>query len=95
MTDKLARKCLEGVLEGEGDPAEVMSKRGLELVQDDGALDAAVAKVVDANPDIVAKVQSGKTKAVGALVGQVMKEMRGKADAAKASQLLLKACQEK
>ena len=95
MTDKLARKCLEGVLEGEGDPAEVMSKRGLELVQDDGALDAAVAKVVDANPDSVAKVQSGKTKAVGALVGQVMKEMRGKADAAKASQLLLKACQEK
>ncbi|MDO4666165.1 MAG: Asp-tRNA(Asn)/Glu-tRNA(Gln) amidotransferase subunit GatB [Actinomycetaceae bacterium] len=92
LTDKLARKVLEGVLDGEGDPVQVMVARGLELVEDDGALEAAVSKVLDANPDIVAKIKDGKTKAAGALVGQVMKEMRGKADAAKVMPMILEAC---
>ena len=63
--------------------------RGLELVQDTGALQAAVDKVIAANPDVAQKVRDGKVQAAGALIGQVMKEMKGQADAAAARQLIL------
>ena len=89
LNDSMARQTLEGVLAGEGTPTQVADARGLELVQDDGALEAAVTKVIDANPDIAQKVRDGKVQAAGALIGQVMKEMKGQADAAKARQIIL------
>ncbi|SOC52691.1 Asp-tRNA(Asn)/Glu-tRNA(Gln) amidotransferase subunit GatB [Ornithinimicrobium cerasi] len=89
LNDSMARQVLEGVVAGEGGPAEVADARGLELVQDDGALQAAVEKVLAANPDVAEKVRGGKVQAAGALIGQVMKEMRGQADAARARELIL------
>ena len=89
LNDSMARQVMEGVVAGEGTPTEVADARGLELVQDDGALQAAVDKVIAANPDVVEKIQGGKVQAAGALIGQVMKEMRGQADAAKARELIL------
>ncbi|WP_437440855.1 Asp-tRNA(Asn)/Glu-tRNA(Gln) amidotransferase subunit GatB [Serinicoccus kebangsaanensis] len=89
LNDSMARQTLEGVLAGEGTPTEVADARGLELVQDDGALQAAVDEVIAANPDVVEKIRGGKVQAVGALIGQVMKTMRGQADAGKARQLIL------
>ncbi|WP_144708078.1 Asp-tRNA(Asn)/Glu-tRNA(Gln) amidotransferase subunit GatB [Dermacoccus nishinomiyaensis] len=89
LNDSMARQTLEGVLAGEGQPTQVADARGLELVQDDGALEAAVAKVIDANPDVAQKVRDGKVQAAGALIGQVMKEMKGQADAAKARTIIL------
>jgi aspartyl-tRNA(Asn)/glutamyl-tRNA(Gln) amidotransferase subunit B len=89
LNDAMARQVLDGVLDGEGSPGEVADARGLELVQDDGALDAAVARVIEANPDIVEKIRGGKVQAAGALIGQVMKETKGQADAGKARQLIL------
>ena len=89
LNDSMARQTLEGVLAGEGQPTQVADARGLELVQDDGALEAAVAKVIDANPDVAQKVRDGKVQAAGALIGQVMKEMMGQADAAKARTIIL------
>ncbi|MGB3256519.1 MAG: Asp-tRNA(Asn)/Glu-tRNA(Gln) amidotransferase subunit GatB [Ornithinimicrobium sp.] len=89
LNDSMARQVMEGVLAGEGTPAEVADARGLELVQDDGALAAAVDAVIAANQDIADKVRDGKLNAAGALIGQVMKEMRGQADAAKARELIL------
>jgi len=89
LNDSMARQVMEGVLAGEGGPTEVADARGLELVQDDGALEAAVDKVIEANPDVADKIRDGKVQAAGALIGQVMKEMRGQADAAKARELIL------
>lgn len=89
LNDAMARQVMEGVIEGEGTPTEVADARGLELVQDDGALDAAIDKVIENNPDMADKVRGGKVQAAGALIGQVMKEMKGQADAAKARQLIL------
>ena len=89
LNDSMARQVLDGVLAGEGRPTEVADARGLELVQDDGALEAAVDKVIDTNPDVAQKVRDGKVQAAGALIGQVMKEMRGQADAGKARELIL------
>ena len=89
LNDSMARQVLDGVLDGEGSPLAVADARGLELVADDGALEAAVDKVIAANPDVADKVREGKLQAAGALIGQVMKEMKGQADAAKARELIL------
>ena len=90
LTNKLARKAVDGVLEGEGDVDEVVKARGLEVVRDDGAIEAAVAEALAANPDIVEKYKAGNKKVVGAIVGQVMKATRGKADPAQVNQLIAK-----
>ena len=89
LNDAMARQAWDGVLAGEGTPTEVADARGLQLVRDDGALDAAVTRVIDANPDVAQKIRDGKVQAVGALIGQVMKEMRGQGDAAAARELIL------
>ncbi|HMT34017.1 MAG TPA: Asp-tRNA(Asn)/Glu-tRNA(Gln) amidotransferase subunit GatB, partial [Dermatophilaceae bacterium] len=89
LNDALARQVLEGVLAGEGMPSAVADARGLVLVQDDAALGAAVDEVLAANPDVVEKIRAGKVQAVGALIGQVMKAMKGKADAARIRELVL------
>ncbi|PWJ24529.1 aspartyl/glutamyl-tRNA(Asn/Gln) amidotransferase subunit B [Branchiibius hedensis] len=89
LNDAMARQVFEGVLDGEGTPTAVADARGLQLVQDDGALKAAVDEVIAANPDVAQKVRDGKVQAAGALIGQVMKAMKGQADAAKVRELLL------
>lgn len=89
LTDKLARSVFDGVIAGEGSPAEVVARRGLKVVSDEGALTAAVDEAIAANPDIVAKIRGGKVAAAGAIIGQVMKAMRGQADAARVRELLL------
>ena len=89
VNDKLARSVIEGVLAGEGTPDDVVAGRGLVVVSDDAALGAAIDDAVAANPDIAAKVRSGKIAAAGALVGAVMKATRGQADAARVRELIL------
>ncbi|MFG1958844.1 Asp-tRNA(Asn)/Glu-tRNA(Gln) amidotransferase subunit GatB [Nonomuraea sp. NPDC049028] len=89
LNDKLAREVLEGVLAGEGSPDEVVERRGLKIVNDEGELSAIVDQVLAANADAAEKVRSGKIAAAGALVGGVMKASRGKADAARARELIL------
>jgi aspartyl-tRNA(Asn)/glutamyl-tRNA(Gln) amidotransferase subunit B len=89
VNDKLARQVIDGVLAGEGTPAEVVAGRGLAVVSDDGALSAAVDAAIAANPDVAARIRDGKLQAVGALIGAVMKEMRGQADAARVRELVL------
>lgn len=89
LNDSMARQAWEGVLDGAGTPTEVADARGLRLVQDDGALEAAVDGVIAANPDLAQKIRDGKVQAAGALIGQVMREMKGQADAAAARRLIL------
>ena len=88
LNDKLARQVFDGLVKGEGTPAEIIEARGLALVSDDSALIEAIDRAIAANPDVVEKVNSGKPAAAGALIGAVMKDMRGQADAAKVRELL-------
>ena len=90
LTDKLARQVVEGVINGEGRPAEIIEKRGIKVVSDDSALMAAIEKAIAAQPDVAEKVRGGHVPAAGALIGAVMKETKGQADAAKVRELLLK-----
>ena len=65
------------------DPVAYVKENGLEMVSDDGALDAMIDEVIAANPKSVADYQGGKKAALGFLVGQIMKASKGKADAGK------------
>ncbi len=89
LTAGLARQVVEGVLAGEGEPAEVVEARGLAVVSDEGALGEAVDAAIAAQPDAADKVRAGKVQAAGALVGAVMKATRGQADASVVRRLLL------
>ncbi|WP_374999707.1 Asp-tRNA(Asn)/Glu-tRNA(Gln) amidotransferase subunit GatB [Aeromicrobium sp. CTD01-1L150] len=89
VNDKLARQVLDGVLAGEGSPEEVVVARGLEVVSDDGALGAAVDAAIEADPDAAQKIRDGKVQAAGALIGSVMKAMKGQADAGRVRELIL------
>jgi len=88
INDQLARQALDGVLAGEGDPAQVVQARGLAVMGESDELVAAVEAAIAGAPDVVAKVQGGKVQALGALVGAVMKATRGKADAATVKRML-------
>jgi aspartyl-tRNA(Asn)/glutamyl-tRNA(Gln) amidotransferase subunit B len=89
LTDKLARQVIDGVIAGEGDPQQVVDGRGLAVVSDDAALGSAVDDVIAANPQIAEKIRGGKVQAAGALIGQIMKVMKGQADAKRVRELIL------
>jgi aspartyl-tRNA(Asn)/glutamyl-tRNA(Gln) amidotransferase subunit B len=89
INDKLARQVFDGVLAGEGEPDVVVASRGLAVVSDDGALGEAIDRAVEANPDVAEKIREGKHAAAGALIGAVMKDMKGQADAGRVRELIL------
>ena len=89
LTDRLARQVLEGVIAGEGTPSSVVAARGLKVVSDDGALIAAIDEALAAQPDVLEKIRDGKVQAAGAVIGAVMKAMKGTADAARVRELVL------
>ena len=89
LNDKLARQVFDGLFAGEGAPDEIVAARGLAIVSDDGALSTAVDNAIAANPDVADKIRDGKVAAAGALIGAVMKEMRGQADAGRVRELIL------
>lgn len=89
LTDRLARTALEHVIDGEGSPRTVVAARSLAVVSDESALIAAVDEALAAQPDVLAKIRDGKVQAAGAVIGAVMKAMRGQADAARVREIVL------
>ncbi|MFK7603656.1 Asp-tRNA(Asn)/Glu-tRNA(Gln) amidotransferase subunit GatB [Deinococcus sp. SM5_A1] len=78
ISGKIAKELLPDVLAGH-DPAALVQERGLSVVTDTGAIDAAIDAAMSADPATVEKVRGGNTKAMNALFGPVMKAMGGKA----------------
>jgi aspartyl-tRNA(Asn)/glutamyl-tRNA(Gln) amidotransferase subunit B len=89
LTVALGRQVVDGVLETGADVDAVVAQRGLEVVSDTGALEAAVDEAIAANPGVVEKVRGGKVAAAGPLIGAVMKATRGQADAAAVRRIVL------
>jgi aspartyl-tRNA(Asn)/glutamyl-tRNA(Gln) amidotransferase subunit B len=79
----------EMYVSGKG-PADIVEEKGLKQVSDSGAIEGACQKVIDANPGPVEDVKGGKAKAIGFLVGMVMKEMKGQANPAMVNETLRK-----
>ena len=83
-----AKQVLEEVFRTGADPEAVVRAKGLAQVSDEGAIEAAVDKVLAASPGEVEKYRGGKKNLMGFFVGQVMKEMRGKGNPAVVNALL-------
>src|SRR3984957_18715973 len=88
INGKIAKDVFEAMVETGRDPAAIVDEKGLRQVTDTGAIDAAVDKVLAANPDKVGEFKSGKDKLFGFFVGQVMKAMAGKANPALVNETL-------
>jgi aspartyl-tRNA(Asn)/glutamyl-tRNA(Gln) amidotransferase subunit B len=88
LSSTAAKQVLEGVLDGDGSPRLVAEARDLIQMRDEAGLAAAVADVVAAHPDEVARMAGGDGKLIGFLVGQVMQATGGKADPRRVSELI-------
>lgn len=89
ISNAIARKVFEALWNGEGANAdEIIARQGLEQVTDTAAIEALVIEVIAANPKSVEEFRAGKEKALNALVGQVMKASRGKANPAQVNELM-------
>jgi aspartyl-tRNA(Asn)/glutamyl-tRNA(Gln) amidotransferase subunit B len=89
INNNAAKTVLENIFAEGGEPSTWVAKLGLEQVQDLGAVDSAIDKILAANAEEVARYCAGEEKVLKFLIGQVMKEGRGKFPAEKANQRLL------
>jgi aspartyl-tRNA(Asn)/glutamyl-tRNA(Gln) amidotransferase subunit B len=83
-----AKTVFEVLVDSGGDPARIVSDRGLAQVSDTGVIEALVDKAIETNPQSVADYRSGKKAALQFLIGQVMRESRGKANPPMVAQML-------
>jgi aspartyl-tRNA(Asn)/glutamyl-tRNA(Gln) amidotransferase subunit B len=88
ISGKIAKEVFGKALESGSSPEEIVRKEGLVQVSDTGELEKWVTEVIDENADAVAKIAGGNPKPVQALVGQVMKKSRGKANPGLVNKLL-------
>lgn len=80
ISGKIAKKVFKEMWTNEDAPEKIVKDKGLVQITDTGAIEAAVDAAIAANPKAVEEYKGGKKKAIGALVGQVMKATRGKAN---------------
>lgn len=90
VNSTVAKEVFEKMYEEDVDPEAYVEEHGLKTVNDAGALEEVVKKVLENNPKVVEEYKGGKEKVLGFLVGQVMKEMKGKANPAMAGELIRK-----
>jgi len=88
ISGKIAKTVFERMIASGMAPERIVADEGLGQVTDSDAIDAAVAAVLDANPDKVAEYRGGKDKLFGFFVGQVMKATQGKANPQKVNERL-------
>lgn len=90
ISGKQAKQVFAEMAESGDAPGAIVEIRGMKQVSDTGAIEAAVDRVLDANPDEVASYRAGKTTLIGWFVGQVMREMRGQGNPALVNEVLSK-----
>jgi aspartyl-tRNA(Asn)/glutamyl-tRNA(Gln) amidotransferase subunit B len=88
LSGKLAKQAFEGLWEGAGEVDQIIEARGLRQMSDSGELEKIIDEVMAANAKSVEEFRAGKEKAFNALVGQVMKASKGKANPAQVNDLL-------
>ena len=80
ISSAIGKKVLEELFENPKDPEEIIEEKGWIQISDEGAIKEIVAKILEANPASIADFKAGKDRALGFLVGQAMKETKGKAN---------------
>lgn len=89
ISSKIAKQIFEEMFETGEKAEDIVNKKGLVQISDEGAIKEICQKIVDANPQSIADYKAGKDRAIGFLVGQVMKETKGKANPQIVNKLLL------
>lgn len=89
ISTKIAKTVFKGILETGKSPAQIVEEQGLVQISDEGAIVAIIDQVIAANPQSVEDFRGGKDKAIGFLVGQIMKETKGKANPGLVNKLLM------
>ena len=88
INSSVAKEVFEVMFEEDVDPEKYVEEKGLKTVNDEGALRKTIKEIIAANPQSVEDYHNGKDRAIGFLVGQTMKAMKGKADPAMVNQIL-------
>lgn len=80
ISGKIAKEIFEDMFKTGKAPKELVEEKGIQQITDQGEISAVIKKVIEANPEVVSEVRAGKDKAIGFLVGQVMKDTKGRAN---------------
>ena len=88
INSTVAKEVFEEVFKNDIDPDKYVEEKGLKTVNDEGELRSVIEQVIKDNPQSVEDYHNGKKKAIGFLVGQTMKAMKGKANPAMVNQIL-------
>ena len=88
INSTVAKEVFEEVFKNDIDPDAYVEEKGLKTVNDEGALRETIQQIIQDNPQSVEDYHNGKTKAIGFLVGQTMKAMKGKANPGMVNQIL-------
>ena len=89
ISSSIGKKVLEELFENPKDPEEIIKEKGWIQISDEGAIKEIVSKILEANPQSIADYKAGKDRALGFLVGQAMKETKGKANPKMLNQMFL------
>ena len=93
INNQTAKEVFAAMFESDVDPSAYVEEHRLKMESDSGLLEETVKKILDANPKAVGELKEGKDKVIGFLMGQVMKEMKGKANPAQVSEMIRKLVQ--
>jgi aspartyl-tRNA(Asn)/glutamyl-tRNA(Gln) amidotransferase subunit B len=88
LTPANGRAVLERLVSEGGDPAAIVEAEGLAAVSDAGELEGVVVAALAANEDAAEKIRGGNMKAIGAIIGHVMRETKGRADGAEVTRIV-------
>ncbi|WP_442498466.1 Asp-tRNA(Asn)/Glu-tRNA(Gln) amidotransferase subunit GatB [Methylobacter sp. sgz302048] len=88
ISGKIAKQVFEEMWQGTASADEIIEAKGLKQITDTGAIEAIIDKIIANNPEQVEQYRSGKDKVFGFFVGQVMKEMQGKANPGEVNKML-------
>ncbi len=88
VSQSAAKTVLDTLLDSGGDPRQIVEERGLAAMDDSGELDSIVQSAIDADPAAVEQIKSGNQKAIGALMGAIMRQTQGRADGKEVQRLI-------
>ena len=80
ISSAIAKKIIEELFENPKNPEDIIKEKGWVQISDEGAIKEVVLKILDKNPQSISDYKAGKDRALGFLVGQAMKETKGKAN---------------
>ena len=89
ISSSIAKKVLVELFENPRDPEDIIKEKGWIQISDEGAIKEIVLKILDENPQSIADFKAGKDRALGFLVGQAMKQTKGKANPKMLNELFL------